>query len=52
MTQSDSLNRNLILAKHPKGKPNAITLRLVTEAIPTAVKGQMLLGNEFLSLDP
>ena len=52
MTQSDSTNRKFVLAKRPKGEPDDSTLRLETEAILTPGKGEMLLRNEFLSLDP
>lgn len=52
MTQSSKTNRKFVLAKRPKGEPDDSTLRLETEAIPTPAKGQMLLRNEFLSLDP
>lgn len=52
MTQSSTRNRKFILAQRPKGEPDADTLRLQTEDLPTAGKGQMLLRNEFLSLDP
>lgn len=52
MTQSDSMNRKFVLAKRPEGEPDDSALRLETEAIPTPAKGQMLLRNEFLSLDP
>ncbi|TYB89880.1 NADP-dependent oxidoreductase [Oceaniovalibus sp. ACAM 378] len=52
MTQSDTQNRKFVLAERPKGEPDDKTLRLETEDRPTAGKGQMLLRNEFLSLDP
>ncbi|MGH1344121.1 MAG: NADP-dependent oxidoreductase [Nannocystales bacterium] len=52
MPQSDSTNRQLVLAQRPKGEPNEDTLRLETTAVPTAGEGQMLLRNEYLSLDP
>ncbi len=52
MTQSDSRNRKFVLAKRPKGEPDDNTLRLETEDLPTPGKGQMLLRNEYLSLDP
>ncbi len=52
MAQSDSTNRKFVLAKRPEGEPDASTLRLETEDIATPGKGQMLLRNEFLSLDP
>ena len=52
MTQSDSVNRKFVLAKRPKGEPDDTTLRLETEDIATPGKGQMLLRNQYLSLDP
>ncbi|MDN5568991.1 MAG: NADP-dependent oxidoreductase, partial [Paracoccus sp. (in: a-proteobacteria)] len=52
MTQSTTQNRQQILAERPKGEPNADTLRLETSDVPTPGKGQMLLRNEYLSLDP
>lgn len=52
MPQSDSTNRQLVLAQRPKGEPDDNTLRLETTAVPTAGDGQMLLRNEYLSLDP
>ena len=52
MPQSDTVNRKFVLAERPVGEPNDDTLRLETEAVPTAGKGQMLLRNEYLSLDP
>ncbi|MEY8097752.1 NADP-dependent oxidoreductase [Falsihalocynthiibacter sp. S25ZX9] len=52
MTQKTTENRRLVLAQRPKGEPDANTLRLETVAIPVPEKGQMLLRNEYLSLDP
>lgn len=52
MTQSTTQNRKFVLAERPKGEPNDKTLRLETERVPTPGVGQMLLRNEFLSLDP
>jgi len=52
MPQSDSTNRQLVLAQRPKGEPTDDTLRLETTAVPTVGEGQMLLRNEYLSLDP
>ena len=51
-TQSSTINRKFILAERPTGEPNDKTLRLETEDRPTQGKGQMLLRNEYLSLDP
>jgi NADPH-dependent curcumin reductase CurA len=52
MTQSNTQNRKLVLAERPKGEPNDHTLRLETDDLPKPGKGQMLLRNEYLSLDP
>ena len=52
MTQSSTQNRKFVLAERPKGEPDGNTLRLETEALPDPGKGQMLLRNEYLSLDP
>jgi NADPH-dependent curcumin reductase len=52
MAQSTTHNRKYVLAQRPKGEPDQNTLRLETEQVPTAGKGQMLLRNEYLSLDP
>jgi hypothetical protein len=51
MTRSQPTNRRLVPAKRPRGEPEDTTLRLETEAIPKQAKGQMLLRNEFLSLN-
>ncbi len=52
MTQSPKTNRKFVLANRPKGEPDENTLRLETEDIATPGTGQMLLRNEYLSLDP
>ena len=52
MPQSQTENRKFVLAERPQGEPNDNTLRLETAPVPTPRKGQMLLRNEFLSLDP
>ena len=52
MTQTMKTNRQLVLAKRPKGEPAADTLNLVETAIPQAGPNQMLLRTEYLSLDP
>ncbi|MBE3637317.1 NADP-dependent oxidoreductase [Mangrovicoccus algicola] len=52
MPQSDSRNRRFVLARRPEGEPDADTLRLETVERPAPGPGQMLLRNEFLSLDP
>ncbi len=52
MPQSSATNRQLVLSQRPKGEPTGDTLRLETADIPTPGDGQMLLRNEYLSLDP
>jgi NADPH-dependent curcumin reductase CurA len=52
MPQSETQNRQFVLAERPKGEPTDNTLRLETTEVPTPGKGQMLLRNEYLSLDP
>ena len=52
MTQSTTRNRRFVLAERPRGEPNDTTLRLETADVPTPGAGQMLLRNEYLSLDP
>jgi NADPH-dependent curcumin reductase CurA len=52
MPQSSTINRKFVLANRPVGEPDEKTLRLETEAVPTPGKGEMLLRNEYLSLDP
>ena len=52
MTQSADCNRTFVLAERPKGEPDENTLRLETVDVPDPGDGQMLLRNEFLSLDP
>ncbi len=52
MTQSSTRNRKFVLAERPKGEPDDKTLRLEVEDLPIPGKGQMLLRNEYLSLDP
>ena len=52
MTQSSTVSRQIVLAQRPKGEPDDNTLRLETVDIPKPAKDQMLLRNEYLSLDP
>ncbi|MDX2482690.1 MAG: NADP-dependent oxidoreductase [Pseudodonghicola sp.] len=52
MTQTDTRNRQLVLAQRPKGTPNKDTLKLVETEVPTPGPGQMLLQTQYLSLDP
>ncbi|MGR3465458.1 NADP-dependent oxidoreductase [Limimaricola sp.] len=52
MPQSNDTNRRWVLAERPKGEPDANTLRLETADMPEPKDGEVLLGTEFLSLDP
>ncbi len=52
MSQSNTVNRRIVLAQRPRGEPDENTLRLENVAIPKPAQGQMLLRNEYLSLDP
>ena len=52
MAQTDTINRQIILAERPKGEPTGDTLKLTQTAIPSAGDQQMLLRTEYLSLDP
>lgn len=52
MTQSNAKNRKFVLAERPKGEPDRNTLRLESDDLPEPGKEQMLLRNEYLSLDP
>lgn len=52
MSQSDTVNRQIVLAERPKGEPTKDTLNLVEASVPTPGDKQMLLRTEYLSLDP
>ncbi|MFT7146551.1 MAG: NADPH-dependent curcumin reductase CurA [Yoonia sp.] len=52
ISQSLTINRQLVLAARPRDEPDADTLRLETSAVPTLSPGQMLLRTEYLSFDP
>ena len=47
-----SLARQIVLAARPKGRPQLTDFRLEETAIPTPGSGQLLLGVQYLSLDP
>src|SRR6266550_402083 len=44
--------RQIVVAVRPKGKPELTDFRLEETAIPTPAAGQLLLGVQYLSLDP
>ncbi|PPB80735.1 hypothetical protein LV82_01467 [Albidovulum inexpectatum] len=52
MPQPSDRNRRYVLAERPVGEPTDQTLRLEVTEIPRPGPGQMLLRNEYLSLDP
>jgi len=52
MPQSDTTNRQILLASRPVGAPTAANFNLVETAIPAVGTGQMLLRNRWMSLDP
>ena len=52
MAQSETENRQIVLAQRPQGLPDQNTLRLETTDIPTPNAGEMLVRTKFLSLDP
>ena len=44
--------RQIVLAARPQGTPQLTDFRLEETAIPTPAAGQLLLGVQYLSLDP
>ena len=46
------LNRRIVLAARPKGRPQPGDFRLETAPVPTPADGQVLLRTLWLSLDP
>src|ERR1700720_1494283 len=44
--------RQIVLAARPRGRPKLTDFRLEETAIPTPPSGQLLLGVQYLSLDP
>jgi len=51
-THATLLNQRIVLAAHPRGLPGADDFRLEQAPLPEPQEGQVLLRNEFLSLDP
>src|SRR5467141_5048276 len=47
-----SVARHIVLAARPQGTPHVTDFRLEDTAIPTPAAGQLLLGVQYLSLDP
>lgn len=52
MAAEPAMNRRIVLASRPKGKPTLENFRLEKVAVPKAEEGQVLLQTQFLSLDP
>lgn len=46
------MNRKIVLASRPQGKPTLENFRLEKETVPVAGDGQLLLQTQYLSLDP
>jgi NADPH-dependent curcumin reductase len=44
--------RQIVLAARPQGEPRLTDFRLQETAVPTPSSGQILLGVQYLSLDP
>lgn len=49
---SDAINRRIVLASRPVGKPTPDNFRLEETAVPAPSDGEVLLGIRYLSLDP
>ena len=49
---SNKINRQIILAKRPSGKPQPADFSLVDASVPVPEEGQVLCKTIFLSLDP
>ena len=52
MTQSNNINRQVVLANRPKGLPDKNTLKVETAQIPVPGENEMLLRTAYLSIDP
>jgi NADPH-dependent curcumin reductase CurA len=49
---NDSVNRRIVLAARPKGRPGPECFRLEEAALPAPGAGEMLARTIYLSLDP
>ena len=49
---SEKINRQIVLAKRPTGKPESINFRLEETSMPVPKDGQVLCKTIYLSLDP
>lgn len=52
MNQTSKVNRRIVLASRPYGRPTTSNFRLERTALPIQDKGQVLLRTLYLSLDP
>ena len=52
MTQSNTTNRQIVLAERPHGEPTDSSFRMIETSIPDPGAGEMLLRTVYLSLDP
>lgn len=52
MANKAASNRQWVLNQRPIGEPDRNTLRLVASEVPSPGTCEMLLRNEYLSLDP
>ncbi|MEC5398937.1 NADP-dependent oxidoreductase [Uliginosibacterium sp. H1] len=52
MPQTAEVNRRILLAARPQGRPVPQDFRLDQQPVPTPQDGQVLLRTEYLSLDP
>lgn len=52
MSQSNQINRSIVLASRPHGAPSEANFRLEYQPVPRPGAGQVLLRSVYLSLDP
>ena len=52
MSQSDTINRRILLAARPQGRPAPQDFQIEESTVPTPDEGQVLLRTLYLSLDP
>lgn len=52
MPQTSAINRQILLASRPVGAPSTANFKLVESEVPKPGRGQMLLRNIWMSLDP
>jgi len=49
---TENINRQVLLARRPQGAPRLDDFRMIDGPVPTPGKGELLLRNLYLSLDP